>query len=90
MDKATIKKSATPFVTRTLRATMKLPLPAQTKRALWNVANRNFLYMGSTVVGTDLLDNRLLCRTDDLVQKHIAVFGLWEPNLTAWICEEKR
>jgi FkbM family methyltransferase len=60
------------------------------KRTLWQIANRNFLHTDTTIVGTDLLGNRLVCRTNDLVQKHIAIFGMWEPNLTAYLLAKKK
>jgi FkbM family methyltransferase len=88
--KANIEKKSAPLVARALRAAMKSSLPIELKRTLWHVANRNFLHNNAAIVGIDPLGNRLLCRTNDLVQKHIAIFGIWEPNLTAYLLAKKK
>lgn len=72
-------------IVRWTRVAMKTGMPIQLKRAIWQLANRNFFHHGTTVAATDVLGNRIFCRTDDFVQKHIAIFRMWEPSLTNYL-----
>jgi FkbM family methyltransferase len=35
------------------------------------------------------VENKIQCRTNEFIQKHIAVFGVWEPVLTRYIIEKR-
>jgi FkbM family methyltransferase len=88
--KSNIEKKSTPLVARTLRTAMRLPLPAAVKRSLWFIANRNFLHTDASITCSDILGNRVICGTNDNIQKHIAIFGMWEPNLTSYLLSKKK
>jgi len=83
--KARVQQVSAPFVARLTRAALRLPLPLKDKKALWRGANRRFFHSRSEILGSDALGHTLNCRLDDFVQRHIAIFGLWEPTLTAYI-----
>jgi FkbM family methyltransferase len=87
--KAKVERLLVPSVVRGLGFALRRPIPAALKRALWRGANRNFLYHRATVLGSDLLGNRMVCNTDDFVQTHIALLGVWEPSLTAYLLAKK-
>src|SRR5262245_41169882 len=59
--------------------------PTAAKRFVWKTANRNFLHHDVRMIGLDMRGNKLVCNTRDIVQKHIALFGVWEPALTAYL-----
>jgi FkbM family methyltransferase len=40
------------------------------------------------MTGRDLAGNAMPCDLSDFMQKHIAIFGMWEPTLTSYLCSK--
>jgi len=81
-----IERRLAPLAVRAMRAIGRSPLiPLDLKLWLWARANHNFFHHGAIVIGTDALGNRMECLTSDFVQKHVAVFGVWEPRITDYL-----
>jgi FkbM family methyltransferase len=55
------------------------------RNALWTRLGQYFLYTGAEVEVSTIFGSRMRVRTDDFVQKHIAVFGQWEPAITSYL-----
>jgi FkbM family methyltransferase len=83
--KTRAEQISAPFVGRGLRLAFRSRLPLNSKVALWKKANNIFFHHASKLIGTDALGNTLHCRLDDFVQRHIAIFGIWEPTLTKYL-----
>jgi len=88
--KANIERALAPSVARNLRYLLELPIPLGLKEWLWHNANRYFLHHSAKVIGRDKFGQALNCQVNDFVQKHIAVFGVWEPKLTHYLLSKPR
>lgn len=88
--KTTLKRSLAPSVASALKLAYKTPLPMSTKRRLWTLANSRFLHYDIAVLGETCFGDKIVCHFDDIIQKHIAIFGMWEPKLTAHIVQKAR
>lgn len=85
MLKRRAERFSAPFVGRLVRTALRFPLSSNRKKALWTSANRRFFHYPSELLGSDAVGHKLNCRLDDFVQRHIAIFGLWEPTLTEYV-----
>lgn len=83
--KSRVERALTPAIVQLTRFAMKICMPTQLKRGFWCVANRNFLHYDTKIVARDMLGDKILCHTNDFVQKHILIFGIWEPTLTKYL-----
>jgi FkbM family methyltransferase len=83
--KSSIEKTISPLIARLARWAMRLRISQTYKQAIWYRANHNFFHHAADLVARDSVGNSISCRLNDFSQKHIAVFGMWEPRLTAHI-----
>lgn len=88
--KAKIERALAPYVAHSLRRLIKLPVPQKSKEQAWKIANHFFLHHSVKVVGHDKFGHSINCRVDEFIQKHIAVFGIWEPRLTSYLLSTPR
>ncbi len=73
-----------------VRYLMRSPLPPLLKRHVFQLAFRHLLYRGFSVVGHDRVGNSISCDTSEFMQCHIAVFGIWEPQITHYLLSKER
>ena len=79
-------KAARQVVTPVLRTYLRYCPIAAGKEALWTrVVNPYFAWHSRPFVARAVFGPRLSGDTRDMIQQHIYFFGLWEPELTAWI-----
>ena len=82
--KQSLARLSLPVVRACLRYTPLRPV----RRAFWSHVVlprywwRRFDFVASTRFGAKVIGN-----TGEVIQKYICYFGIWEPNLTAWIKE---
>jgi FkbM family methyltransferase len=73
-----------------VRYLMRSPLPPVLKKYIFQLAFRQILYRGLCVVGHDRVGNSIACDTSEFMQCHIAVFGVWEPQITHYLLSKER
>jgi FkbM family methyltransferase len=79
-------KAARQVVTPLLRTYLRYCPLAAGKEALWTrLVNPYFAWHSHPFVGRTVFGPRLAGDTRDMIQQYIYFFGLWEPELTAWI-----
>lgn len=72
-----------------VRYLMRSPLPPVLKKQIFELAFRQILYRGLSVVGHDRVGNSIACDTSEFMQCHIAVFGIWEPQITHYLLSKE-
>lgn len=55
------------------------------KKLLWRLCARHINWRGIEVTSTTSFGARLRCLSTDILQAYILYFGVWEPNLTAFL-----
>lgn len=68
-----------------VRNLMRSPLPPSIKKHIFLAAFRQVLHRGLNVVGLDRVGNSIACNTSEFMQCHIALFGVWEPQITNYL-----
>lgn len=66
------------------------PHPA-IRRAFWvHLVTPFFIFSNSRFVAPTIFGAAIAGRTDDIIQRHLFYFGVWEPNLTAFLSARLR
>lgn len=97
MDRLLLKQEiqAMPAVWKGIRCSILLPIrwyfryfPVDRgKRTAWRHLHRHVHWLESGVIAKTVSGSRLYLNPEDDIGRSIYYFGVWEPNLTAWIAD---